>query len=323
MKLIYAAFFLFIINITIYSEEADLLAVETLKSDINKLNEKKLAEEENKKLLKMYFDQAVNKVDVAKSQFVQAYQFEKANRAKDILAQLKKGNIPILSADDLIIKMNQAINIDALKDVNSFYVKMSFTGRDSGNTEIYSIKNKISQSWKLPKYEVTYGFDGKDTWQKYDYTNFLSKLNESEKDDVAQTSFSAWKDIKSYYKKIELSSEKFEGRDCYVLTCKNNKPKVPDKKYFIDKSTYLIAGYITTLDVWAEHRIMALGSNIDSKRVITTVINSYKKCENGLLYVDKMTLREGSSKTEFKLVEIKFNPTIDEKIFQRPNLKEL
>lgn len=307
----------------IYSEEVDLLAVETLKSDINKLNDKKLAEEENKKLLKLYFDQAVNKVDLAKSQYIQSYQFEKANRAKDILAQLKKGNLPILTADDLISKMNQAINLDALKDVNSFYIKMSFTGKDSGNTEIYSIKNKISQSWKLPKYEVTFGFDGNDAWQKYDSTNFLSKLNESEKDDVAQTSFSAWKDIKSYYKKIDLSSEKFEGKDCYALTCKNNKPNIPDKKFFIDKSTFLIAGYITTLDVWAEHRIMTLGSSQDGKRVITTIINSYKKCENGLLYCDKMTVREGNTKTEFKLDEIKFNPKIDEKIFIKPNLKEL
>lgn len=313
---------IFCFSLKVYSQEMDLKAIDILNTSIKEINESKLSVTEKENANKELFKKAISSVENAKSNYVQTYQFDKVKRAKEILVQLKSGNIPITSVDDLLNKMQEAINGDTLKDVKSFSVKMSTNGKTIGTSEILSINNKIIQIDKGPDWEATSGYDGKDAWVKWNNVNFLTKLNESEKDDIAQTSLDAWKDPKSYYAKIEFASEKFEGKECYVLICKNKKSGVSDRKFYVDKSTFLISGYIFSLDVWAEHRIMSMNSKIGDKRIIKMINNSYKKCENGVLYADSQTQWEGKTKMELKLIDIKFNPIIDEKLFQKPNLKE-
>lgn len=303
--------------------EIDLKAIDDLISSIKEINGSQIPESEKENGKKILFKKAIESVEKAKSNYVQTYQTDKTKRAKDILAQLKSGNIPITTVDVLLDKMNEAINGDELKNCNSFSVKMSMTGTLNGFTEIHSINKKIIQTFKCADWESIQGFDGTDAWVKFKNSNFLTKINESEKDDIAQTSFDAWYNPKSHYSKIEFTTEKFEGKDCFVLICKNKKSEVSDRKFYVDKSTFLISGYICVLDTDVNHRIISSKSKISNKRIVKVVNNSYKKLEKGILYVDSFTIYEDKSKTEYKLIDLKFNPTIDEKIFQKPNLKEM
>jgi hypothetical protein len=113
----------------------DLKAIELLNISIKEIKESKLTASEKEKANKEFFNKAIENVEKAKSSFVRTYQFDKVKRAKEILAQLKTGNIPITSVEDLLNKMNEAIHGEILKDVKSISVKMSISGNINGTTE--------------------------------------------------------------------------------------------------------------------------------------------------------------------------------------------
>jgi hypothetical protein len=210
-------------------------------------------------------------------------------------------------ADELIEKMNVAVNDDLLKNVKSVSMKIIMTvpfANLTGNSEVFSIENKSYMKVSMAGMEQEVGYDGKKAWGK-DIVQGLRELSGQERESIIQATVKVLKDPKSYFTKISLSpDENFQEKACFVLVYK--KTGISDRKVFVDKTTYLTAGSIETQDT------------PQGKMTVKTIINSYKKLSNGYLMADKVVQDMGIMKVTLSFTEIKFDAVIDEKIFNQP-----
>lgn len=78
-----------------HGQELDLKAIEDLKASLKTINESELTPQEKEQKTKLAFSKATGSVETARSHYTQTYQFDKAKRAKEILAQLKEGKSDI------------------------------------------------------------------------------------------------------------------------------------------------------------------------------------------------------------------------------------
>jgi hypothetical protein len=210
-------------------------------------------------------------------------------------------------AKELLKKMNEATQAEKLKFAKSVYFKMSMTIADAnltGTTEITATSNKAYMKILLAGTETEMGYDGKTAWSK-DITQGLREISGYEKESVIQSTIDVIRDPKAYYNEIVMASdEKFEGKDCFVLTLK--KEGLSDKKIFVDKKTYLPSGSLETQDT------------PQGKMTVKSIINSYKKLENGFLMVDSITHDMGIMKMKMAILEAKIDATVDDKKFKQP-----
>lgn len=238
-----------------------------------------------------------------------------------------------LSANELIVKMGEAINITKLNDIKSFSCTMSVNipaSNSNSKYEFTTMDNKVF--YKLSVGNCKIGYDGFVAWHKNANTP-SKKLSESEQEALGQESLAAWKSLISYYDSVRLGDfEEFEGRQCFVLICKNKKVGVSDKKIFVDPDTYLIVGT-------KEKRIEFLEKPEKPYEVnVKRFYNSYKKAENGISYCDSImeytavinprTGKESfnsSGETEYSnqvkiysLLDVKFNLPFAESLFRDP-----
>lgn len=210
-------------------------------------------------------------------------------------------------ADDLIEKMSKATNEEALKDTKSISMKMKMAvplAGLSGISQVFSTENKSYIKVSIAGMENEMGYDGKTAWGK-DITQGIRELSGQEKESIIQSTIKVLKDPKSYYTKIILSPDEiFQEKNCFVLTYK--KDGISDKKSFIDKLTYLPVGSFEIQDT------------PQGKMNVKSIYNNYKKLENGYLMANSITQDMGIMKVNITFTEIKFNPVIDEKIFNQP-----
>jgi hypothetical protein len=209
--------------------------------------------------------------------------------------------------NELINKMNKAANTDALKTTKGIFLKMTMVvpqANITGTSETTATSNKAYMKISMAGMEQEMGYDGKKAWSK-DIAQGLREITGQEKESLVQYTIDVQKDLKSYYTEIVAAdNEKFEEKECLVLIYK--KEGIPDKKVFIDKTTFLPSGSVEIQD------------GPQGKMTVKSIIHSYKKTENGSMLPEKITQDMGIMKMKFTITEVKVNPTIDEKIFNQP-----
>lgn len=208
---------------------------------------------------------------------------------------------------ELIKKMDDAVHSEKLKDTKSMVVKANIDIPDakiSGTSEATSTSNKAYIKISMSGSDQEMGYDGKIAWGK-DITQGTRELNGQEKESVIQSTITVLKDIKAYYTEItQEKDEKFQEKDCLVLILK--KEGIPDRKMYVDKTTFLPSGMSEESDT------------PQGKMTIKTIFASYKKLENGFLMADKFIQDMGIMKINFVITETKFDVKIDDKLFNKP-----
>ena len=224
-----------------------------------------------------------------------------------------KGINKITSANELLLKMDEAVHIDVLKDVKSISYKMSReipVQKAKGIYEFMSIEDKVIQINTMNNGKESMAFDGQNFWafvKNREIMNFTT----SWMNNLKSSSLAVMKKPKSFYASIVLGAiEKFEGKECYLLLYKSKEHSVSDVKVYIDRKTFLIAGTI-------RYTVDNANAQTPADFTYKTVYHTYKKCINGFLVPETMTEDYEGLIIKQTLVDIKFNPEIDENIFKK------
>lgn len=104
MKTLLFTTLLLYFKLSMFCQEMDLNAVESLKASIKKNNESHLTIDEKKEANKKLLTNAIYKIDKLKSHYLNTDQFEKAKEAKKLLEQIKDVNI---KPDAVVITKNE------------------------------------------------------------------------------------------------------------------------------------------------------------------------------------------------------------------------
>jgi hypothetical protein len=233
------AFFITIIlwlSLAVYSQDMDLKAIEELKISIKKTTESDISATEKEKNIKLWFNKAINVVDLAKSHYTETYQFDKAKRATEILAQLKEGK------SDIDIKVEEVKKDEVVKEkagpaVRAYLKKLFPEGlidKDGKAVNLSDLNGKV----------VGIFFASRSNKRSRRFTNTLMNLRDENKD-IFEVVFVSKDDSESDKTKFMTDKEmkwptvKFNG-DCSKNLNTKFKPSNVPSLIIISKSGEII-----------------------------------------------------------------------------------
>ena len=204
-------------------------------------------------------------------------------------------------------KAGEAINVDSVKDAKTMVQKAKISIPNmgiEGNITIQLKDDKIRIESQTANMNEVNGFDGKGAWSQ-NLAMGLRILEGAEKLNLISETLPYAFTPEKFYDSIELEGkETFNDVECYKI--KSSKKGMDPVYEYIDAKTYLSLGEVRVIP-------SPMG-----KMKATSFYKNYKKHEKGFLYPSLLVQSMGPVQIEVKMISIKLNEPLDDKIFNTP-----
>ena len=207
----------------------------------------------------------------------------------------------------IIQKAGEAVNVSSVEKVKSMIQQAKISIKNmgiEGSITIHLKDDKIRIESQTANINEVSAYDGKGAWSQ-NLTMGLRVLEGPEKLNLVSETLPFAFSPEKFFDSIELEGKvTFNKVECYKI--KSSKKGLDPVYEYIDTKTYLSQGEERTIP-------SPMG-----KMKATTIYKEYKKHEKGFKYPISMIQSMGPVQIELKMLSIKLNETIDDKIFQTP-----